>query len=83
MPLPPYDKCLHFILGTLIACITVPFLGIVLSMVTVTILAAYKEVWDHYHKPHTPELWDALATMFGGLPVWIAYGCALTLRPLI
>lgn len=77
MRLPPYDKCLHFIGGTILAAVTVPFVGIVLSMALVTAIAVGKELWDYNHPPHQTELWDAFSTMLGGLPVWIAFGCGV------
>ena len=77
MPLPPYDKCLHFLAGQLAALLTLA-LGLPWSCGLVLALAVGKEVYDFYHPAaHTCDVLDALATLCGGLPVW---GLALVLH---
>ncbi len=68
----PQDKLLHFIGGTLIACvihlITKSFS---LSFVAVAFVAALKEYYDYFHPNHTADVMDWVATMLGGVPVWL------------
>lgn len=70
--LPPYDKCLHFIGGTILA-VSVIWLGMVVSVLLVALMAAGKEVWDHNNPPHRADVWDAIATVFGALPIWAVW----------
>ena len=70
MRLPPYDKCLHFLVGQLVAFVMLVLLGLPWSLGMVAFVAIGKEVWDHYNPPHTPDVWDTVATMCGGVPVW-------------
>lgn len=69
----PWDKCLHFIGGTLIALVTIG-LGFGISVAFVGALAISKEVWDWRNPPHHADPLDALATCLGALPIWIVWG---------
>jgi hypothetical protein len=63
----PYDKALHFIVGVLIYA-AAHFISPVVGMVAVTIAAVGKEVYDWFHRDrHTPDVWDAVATIAGGV----------------
>jgi len=67
--LPPYDKCLHAIGGQIIALGTLS-LGLPWSIGIVLVVAIGKEIWDRYHPGHTCDVWDAIATISGGVPIW-------------
>ncbi len=63
----PVDKFMHFIGGLVIAALLTPFIG-AYSIVVVAIVALLKEIYDYLHKNiHTPDLWDWVATVLGGL----------------
>lgn len=64
----PQDKCLHIIVGVMIFAITNLLLGSAVAMAVVTVVAAAKEVYDYFNKDkHTPDVFDFLATVAGGL----------------
>ena len=63
----PADKQMHFICGLVIAALLTPFIG-AYSIVVVAIIALLKEIYDYLHKEiHTPDFWDWVATVLGGL----------------
>jgi hypothetical protein len=63
----PVDKFMHFICGLVIAALLTPFIG-AYSIVVVAIIALLKEIYDYLHKDiHTPDFWDWVATVLGGL----------------
>jgi hypothetical protein len=63
----PADKQMHFIGGLVIAALLTPFIG-AYSIVVVAIVALLKEIYDYLHKDiHTPDFWDLVATVLGGL----------------
>jgi hypothetical protein len=63
----PADKQMHFICGLVIAALLTPFIG-AYSIVVVAIIALLKEIYDYLHKDiHTPDFWDWVATVLGGL----------------
>jgi hypothetical protein len=67
----PVDKQGHFIIG-LIAYMAFHFVEIAVGFGVVAVLAIGKEVYDWFHRDrHTPDLWDAIATMAGGIAGWI------------
>lgn len=70
--LPPYDKCLHFIAGTVLA-LSVLFGSLAVSVLFVLAFAVGKEVADHFNPPHIADPWDSFATMIGACPVWLAW----------
>jgi hypothetical protein len=62
----PHDKALHFIVGVLIYA-AAHFVSPVVGMIAVTVAAVGKEVYDYMNRDkHTPDLWDAVATLLGG-----------------
>jgi hypothetical protein len=63
----PADKQMHFIGGLVIAALLTPFIG-AYSIVVVAVIALLKEIYDYLHKDiHTPDFWDWVATVLGGL----------------
>jgi hypothetical protein len=63
----PADKQMHFICGLVIAALLTPFIG-AYSILVVAIIALLKEIYDYLHKDiHTPDFWDWVATVLGGL----------------
>jgi uncharacterized membrane protein YccC len=63
----PADKQAHFLCGLVIAALLTPFIG-AYSIVVVAIIALLKEIYDYLHKNiHTPDFWDWVATVLGGL----------------
>ncbi len=63
----PADKQMHFIGGLVIAALLTPFIG-AYSIVVVAVIALLKEIYDYLHKEiHTPDFWDWVATVLGGL----------------
>ena len=63
----PADKQMHFICGLVIAALLTPLIG-AYSIVVVAIIALLKEIYDYLHKEiHTPDFWDWVATVLGGL----------------
>jgi hypothetical protein len=62
----PHDKALHIIAGVLFYA-AFHFLSPMIGMAAVVIAAVGKEVYDYMHKDkHTPDAWDAIATIGGG-----------------
>lgn len=76
----PNDKLLHFIGGTVLATLFSALLAqffYVVNPIGVLFLAfaigCFKEVlWDHFLRKGTPDVWDAVATGLGAVPVSIA-----------
>lgn len=68
----PTDKAFHFIAGQVIALGSV-WMGLPWSIVIVVLIAAGKEVWDKHNPPHQCDVWDAVVTVVGAVPIWIAY----------
>jgi hypothetical protein len=63
----PCDKQMHMLSGFIIAAVLTPFIG-AYSIVVVAIIALLKEIYDYLHKDiHTPDFWDWVATVLGGL----------------
>jgi predicted PurR-regulated permease PerM len=63
----PHDKALHFIVGVLIYAIA-HFISPVVGMAAVVVAAVGKEVYDWFHRDrHTPDVWDAVVTVIGGV----------------
>jgi hypothetical protein len=63
----PADKQAHFLCGLVIAVLLTPFIG-AYSIVVVAVIALLKEIYDYLHKDiHTPDFWDWVATVLGGL----------------
>ena len=70
----PADKQGHFIIG-LLAYMLFHFISIGVGLIVVAVLAIGKEIHDWFHRDrHTPDLWDAVATILGGLAGFV---CAI------
>jgi len=75
LPILPQDKANHFVYGSVIAaigCVVAPMFGALLAIA----FGIGKEVYDVWrNKVHpdsaTPDVWDATATIVGGLIVVI------------
>lgn len=66
----PLDKQAHFFAGGFVFAITAPHIGLALATVAVLVAAFGKEIYDYMHQDcHTPDIWDAVATIAGGLVV--------------
>ena len=63
----PQDKAGHFIAGLLIYAL-LHFVDPAVGLLSVAVAAIGKEAYDYLHRDkHTPDIWDAVATMLGGL----------------
>ena len=63
----PADKQGHFIVG-LLAYMVFHFISVGVALIVVAVMAVGKEIYDWFHRNrHTPDLWDAVATMAGGV----------------
>lgn len=63
----PHDKALHFIGGVLLFSFSLPLVGPKYALALVAVIGTLKEVYDFIYKEiHTPDVWDALVTIFGG-----------------
>ena len=65
----PADKQMHFISGAIGGIAMFMLTGSIgVSFVSVSLVAMFKELYDLLHRnKHTPDIWDWLATSFGGL----------------
>lgn len=59
------DKLLHFVAGSFVYASSSWFLGYY-ALALVVAVAVGKEVYDHYYNG-TVDVWDAVATIVGGL----------------
>ncbi len=72
----PHDKALHVIAGVL-AYAVFHFISPVVGLIAATVAAVGKEIYDYANRDrHTPDAWDAVATIAGGV---IGFVCGLTL----
>jgi hypothetical protein len=66
---------LHVIAGVL-AYAVFHFISPVVGLIAATVAAVGKEIYDYANRDrHTPEVWDAVATIAGGV---IGFVCGLT-----
>lgn len=67
----PSDKVAHCLGGVVLFAIGQLFgYGLALAVIG----AVVKEIYDYMHKDtHTPDVWDAIATILGGLLGYIIY----------
>ncbi len=64
--LPP-DKALHMLTGVMLFAL-LHFVSAPLAFAGVVVAAIAKEVYDYMHADlHTCDVWDAVATVIGGL----------------
>lgn len=62
----PLDKCHHLITGLLLFTVLQLLFSVILSFVLVASVASVKELYDLKNKnTHTPDVWDAVATIVG------------------
>ena len=61
------DKLYHFIAGIIIYILSNVVLNNWLSIIPVIIIGAGKEIYDYYSKKGTPDWWDFIWTIIGGL----------------
>jgi hypothetical protein len=67
----PHDKGLHIIVGVLVYAVF-HFVTPLFGMAAVVIAAVGKEIYDWFHRDrHTPDVWDAVATLAGGVAGFI------------
>lgn len=66
----PADKLAHFAGGAVLASAGL-MVGLPVWLVTylLIVIALGKEAYDYFHPDHTPDVFDALATMLGGATV--------------
>ena len=66
----PADKVAHCLGGVVLFAIGQLFgYGLALAVIG----AVAKEIYDKLHPNHTPDVWDAVATILGGLLGFIIY----------
>lgn len=67
----PADKIYHCLIGVILFAIgNLVGYGLLVAIVG----AIGKEIYDYLHKDtHTPDVWDAVATILGGLLGYIIY----------
>jgi len=68
----PCDKLGHIVAGLFIYAIF-HFISPEFGLLMVLLAAWGKEAYDYFHRDkHTPEVWDMVATMIGGLLAFIS-----------
>ena len=69
----PIDKITHTLAGAAIAAALLP-LGVIPALLAVILAAVGKELWDAQGNG-TPDVYDALATVIGGVLMlgWLSY----------
>jgi hypothetical protein len=71
----PADKVMHFASGTVLFALALPFMGARPALALVILAGVAKEIYDYTRKEnHTPDVFDALATSFGGV---VAFTCTM------
>ena len=64
----PAEKVVHFASGVILYAGLLPFVGSSFALSIVVLMAVGKEVYDSYcPDKHTADVWDAVATILGGL----------------
>jgi hypothetical protein len=61
------DKLYHFIAGVIIYIFSSIILNNWASIIPVILIGGAKEVYDYYSKKGTPDWWDFIWTVIGGL----------------
>jgi hypothetical protein len=72
LPLIPQDKANHYIYGLWLVLAVTPMSDPVTAMIVCGVVAGVKEFRDHVTKKGTPDMFDFLWTLAGGLTVTIA-----------
>lgn len=75
----PLDKLMHFIAGHVVTFVVLvlalgaeetPLKAAAVAAIGLAVLAVGKEIYDSKHRDaHTPDVWDAVATVLGGAPL--------------
>ena len=65
------DKLMHFTAGMLFFLVFYLFLNLGYSLIGVFLIGALKELYDKFHRGHSVEFEDFLATSLGGLIVYL------------
>ena len=63
------DKLYHFIAGMIIFWVASYFLAC--PIIPVIMIGAGKEVWDKVIKHSYADFWDFVATVAGGIVIWV------------
>jgi hypothetical protein len=67
------DKMLHFVVGGVIAIVVITFTGIPFWGVLASLIAGIaKEVWDSTGRG-TPDVYDIVATVIGGIAIALVF----------
>lgn len=67
----PKDKKLHLLAGLALSILAGLFVYPMFGLLTAAVVGALKEiVWDWLLKKGTPEWWDFVATVAGGVIGW-------------
>lgn len=74
------DKILHFLTGGFLSVIVMVFSGSAFLAIAAAIVAGVaKEIYDDNHPGHTSDIFDALATITGGIVFLLVYLFVLSL----
>lgn len=66
----PIDKQKHFAVGLAVAVLAYLSMNLLAATVAAVMVGVAKEIYDMRHRPEqTPEVWDAIATAAGAIPV--------------
>ena len=63
------DKFYHFIAGAVIFWVASFFMSY--AIISVVIIALLKEIYDQVIKHSYADTWDVLATIAGGIVIWV------------
>ena len=63
------DKVYHFFAGMVIYIFFNIFFNTWISIIPVMVIGAAKEIYDFYSKKGTPDWWDFIWTVIGGLVI--------------
>ncbi len=69
----PCDKRMHFMVGTVYATIAILLLPLWAFLISVTVVAWGIEFYQKFTKSGTFDNFDAVAVVFGAVPILIVY----------
>lgn len=68
----PPDKVAHFAVGIIVYAL-LHFISPAVGLLSVSVAAIGKEIYAHmYRENHTPDVWDAVVTMLGGIVGYVS-----------
>jgi hypothetical protein len=67
LPMLEHDKANHFIYGLIIFGLFKVILGPIVGIIVCILFGIGKEIYDHFHIDHTPDIYDAIITIAGGV----------------